>query len=477
MLASLGRMLALAAIARASPLLPRAVDSLNEEATAEAQQRDDSATRAFSNVQIKTSDGRCLFVDQLSGDFRANLTPIQVADCGSTDGQGWDVITSGKHIPGDGGMLVVSTLTQACFSYDPRRAAGNQVILFSCGGRADGGGEVTDSQIFAFDGSSGPLSFQPQNAKDTCFTVSGDTVNVAPCNPGDSSQSFAFGDGAGSGNNNGGGNADTGGDTNTGGNTDAQESATSQQPTTFATQVTTTADATDTASVASSPNGGSGSGPGSSSGNGGIPTFNPTEAVPVSRAGGTLQSTAVAESHQRDDTASRAFSEVSIRAPDGRCLFVDPTAGDFRENLIPIQLVECTGSPNEKWDVLTSGKHNQQDKNGTPAALIVSTLVCLHIYDVVKSDIGLTERDLCRLRAASTLTAAERLAIQSCSSPVVDVPLVGETSTGQQFPFNGATSFALAPVSEKGSVCLIAGDERLDSGACPDDGSQLFSIF
>lgn len=53
MLASLGSILALAAIARASPLLPRAVDSLNEEATAEAQQRDDSATRASSSVQIK----------------------------------------------------------------------------------------------------------------------------------------------------------------------------------------------------------------------------------------------------------------------------------------------------------------------------------------------------------------------------------------------------------------------------------------
>jgi hypothetical protein len=35
-------------------------------------------------------------------------------------------------------MLVVSTLTQACFNFDPRRAAGNQVLLFSCGGRADG---------------------------------------------------------------------------------------------------------------------------------------------------------------------------------------------------------------------------------------------------------------------------------------------------------------------------------------------------
>ncbi|KAK1779320.1 hypothetical protein QBC45DRAFT_139719 [Copromyces sp. CBS 386.78] len=450
MLASLRSMLAIAAIARASPLLPRAVDSLNEEATAEAHQRDDSATRAFSDVQIKSSDGRCLFVDKLSGDFRANLTPIQVADCGSTDGQGWDVITSGNHISGDGGMLVVSTLTQACFNYDPRRAAGNQVILFSCGGRADGGGEVTDSQIFAFDGSSGPLSFQPQNEDGTCFTVSGNTVDVAPCDSGDSTQSFTFGDGGG------------GGDTN-GGNTDAQESATtgggstaSQQPTTFATHATATAGPAATASVTSSPDSGSGSGSGDSSGNGSIPDFNPTEAVPVSRAGGTLQPTAVAESHQRDDTATRAFSDVSIRAPDGRCLFIDPTAGDFRENLIPIQLVECTGSPNEKWDVLTSGKHNQQDANGAPAALIVSTLTqgCLN-FD-------------------SRRATGDTVMLFSCGGRAAGE---GETSTGQQFPFSGATSFSLAPVSEKGSICLLAGDERVDSGACPDDGSQLFSIY
>ena len=78
-------------------------------------------------------------MDKLSGDFRANLTPIQVADCGSTDGQGWDIITAGKHIKGDNAMLIVSTLTQACFNFDPRRQAGNQVLLFSCGGRADGG--------------------------------------------------------------------------------------------------------------------------------------------------------------------------------------------------------------------------------------------------------------------------------------------------------------------------------------------------
>lgn len=87
----------------------------------------------------KTSDGQCLFVDELSGDFRANLTPIQVGACGATDGQGWDIITSGKHNNAANSMIIVSTLTQACFNFDPRRAAGNRVLLFSCGGRADGG--------------------------------------------------------------------------------------------------------------------------------------------------------------------------------------------------------------------------------------------------------------------------------------------------------------------------------------------------
>jgi hypothetical protein len=54
-------------------------------------------------------------------------------------------------------------------------------------------------------------------------------------------------------------------------------------------------------------------------------------------------------------------------------LFVDPAAGDFRQNLIPVSLVDCAGTPNEKWDVITAGKHNDA-KN---SALIVSSLVSL----------------------------------------------------------------------------------------------------
>jgi len=51
---SLSSILGWAALAAAGPVVaPRVVDSLNEAATAEAHQRDNTATRAFSNVQIK----------------------------------------------------------------------------------------------------------------------------------------------------------------------------------------------------------------------------------------------------------------------------------------------------------------------------------------------------------------------------------------------------------------------------------------
>jgi len=104
----------------------RTVTALNTAAFEQAQQRDNTATRAFSAVQIhvstrnsrsyshsliiQTGTGQCLFVDELSGDFRANLTPIQVAACDSSPGQQWDVITSGIHDNVAGAMLVVSSL-------------------------------------------------------------------------------------------------------------------------------------------------------------------------------------------------------------------------------------------------------------------------------------------------------------------------------------------------------------------------------
>ncbi|KAI0128690.1 hypothetical protein BJ170DRAFT_341967 [Xylariales sp. AK1849] len=170
----------------------RTVDELDQGAFEKAQQRDATATRAFSNTEIKTSDGRCLFVDELSGDSSANLTPILVATCGATSGQGWDVITQGTHNDADESILVVSTLTQACFTYDPSQDAGNQVFLFSCGGVEDGSGNVTDSQLFAGDGSAGPLSLAPENKSGLCLAAKGNIIDVADCQDASAAQIFTF---------------------------------------------------------------------------------------------------------------------------------------------------------------------------------------------------------------------------------------------------------------------------------------------
>ncbi|KXX74655.1 hypothetical protein MMYC01_208148 [Madurella mycetomatis] len=461
MVSTLSSLLVLAAAAAANPFRSRPFDSLNEEATAEAHQRDNGATRAFSDVQIRTSDGRCLFVDKLSGDFRANLTPVQVAECGSTDGQGWDIITAGQHIEGDNVMLIVSTLTQACFNFDPRRPTGKQVVLFSCGGRADGGGDVTNSQLFAFDGNAGPLSLQPRNEAGSCLVVKGNGLDVVNCNDRDDNQSFTFGGAAagvsinggrrnGNKKGNGKGNSGNGGRLTTSCSQSTRTvtvtvSSTEERDPPVQTSFTTTS-ATEVQTTTSVPETSAGD----------ILTVNPTDPVPVSRAGGTLQPTAAAEAHQRDETATRAFSGVSIRAPNGQCLFVDPTAGDFRQNLIPVSLVDCTGSPNEKWDVITEGKHNQPSRNRGPAALIVSALTqgCLSFDG--------------RRQAGDTVT------IFSCGGRADGG---GGTDGNQLFPFIGQTSFAFAPSNGRNKVCILPGDDRLESGPCPNDGSQLFSIF
>lgn len=61
----------------------------------------------------QTGDGQCLFVNEFSGDFRANLTPVQVAACDGSAGQLWDIITAGNHDDQAGTMLVVSTLVRS----------------------------------------------------------------------------------------------------------------------------------------------------------------------------------------------------------------------------------------------------------------------------------------------------------------------------------------------------------------------------
>ncbi|EHK21414.1 uncharacterized protein TRIVIDRAFT_125871, partial [Trichoderma virens Gv29-8] len=426
-------------LAAAGPIQIREVASLDQAATAEAHPRDNTATRAFSNVQIKTSDGKCLSVDPLSGDFRANLTPIQITDCGSKDGQGWDVITSGVHNDQKGEALIVSTLTQACFNFDPRRAAGNQVLLFSCGGRADGGGQVTNSQLFAFTGGNGPLSFTPGNDPTKCFAAKGNVVDIADCNANDATQKFTFGGSAGgSGNNNNGGSA-------------ASSAAASSEA--AATQASSTSAAAVTSAAAAAS---SSAAPGSSQTTAAPPpaiTGNPTTPVPVSGAGGTLNPSAVAEAQKFDATAVRPLESVNIRAADGRCFFVNPTAGDFRENLIPVGLAKCSEDASQKFDIVTKGVHDDA-KDGE--ALIVSVLTngCIN-FDPRRA-------------------ANDQVVMFSCGGRADGS---GQTATSQLFPFKaGSNNILLTPASANNKTCLVAGANRVESAQCSGQKDQVFEL-
>lgn len=459
-------------------LRPRNVTSLNQQAFEEAQQRDDTATRAFSSVPIKTTDGKCLFVSLLSGDFRANLNPIEVGECDGSTGQAWDIITAGKHNNVANSMLIVNTLTQACANFDPRRAVGNQAIMFSCGGRADGSGQVTNSQLFPFDGSAGPLSITPENQAGTCFTVKGNVIDVASCNSADANQSFTFD-----------GTATSAPATSTFSTPGDVASVTLDTTITSATAppcedqtvtVTVTEAATDVVTNAhaisttdasldttAAATGAASTTPVATSATvathvtttdapaaSGVPDFNPTTPVPVSRAGGVLQPSAVAEAQQFDDTATRAFTGVSLKASNGQCLFIDPTAGDFRENLIPIAVQDCDGSPNEKFDFITQGKHN----NAQNSTLVVSSLTngCVNFDD----------------RRA----AGDTVIIFSCGGRADGD---SQTTNSQLFPFSAAAngnSIVLAPENGNGQVCLVPINGKLDQTTCDGSADQSFTI-
>ncbi|ESZ90046.1 hypothetical protein SBOR_9575 [Sclerotinia borealis F-4128] len=437
--------LLLAARGFASPAFrKRIVTSLDQTAFAQAQQRDETATRAFSSVPITTSSGQCLFVDELSGDFRANLTPIQVAACDGSTGQLWDVLTSGEHNNVSGSMLVVNTLTQACLNFDPRRAAGNTVIMFSCGGRADGDGIVTDSQLFPFNGTPGPLTLSPENASGTCLSVTAANVlDQAPCDGTNSSQTFTFGASSAS--------------------TDPAVSspvplATSDianipSSTALASTVLASTDLASPAATSSLASPASPSVIAATSASPALPTGDPTIPLPVSRAGGVLDPSAAAEANAVDTTAVKAFSSVALKDASGQCLFLDPTAGDFRQNLIPITLQACDGSQNQAWDIITSGKHN----NAADSVLVVSSLTqgCLN-FDPRRP-------------------AGDTVIMFSCGGRADGDGLV---TNSQLFPFTGGqTSIVLAPENGNNATCLAANAGKLDSTTCSSDAiSQSFTI-
>lgn len=53
----------------------------------------------------------------------------------------------------------------------------------------------------------------------------------------------------------------------------------------------------------------------------------------------------------------------------------------------------------------------------------------------------------------------------------------GLVTDSQLFAFTaGKSSFQLAPNNEKGATCLVPNGAALDSAACSDDASQLFTV-
>ena len=57
---------------------------------------------------------------------------------------------------------------------------------------------------------------------------------------------------------------------------------------------------------------------------------------------------------------------------------MDPTSGDFRENLIPVQIKACDGSAGQQWDIITAGAHNNQPGFANIVSTQVITLKQVH---------------------------------------------------------------------------------------------------
>ncbi|KAG7092689.1 hypothetical protein E1B28_009021 [Marasmius oreades] len=438
-----------ASFALAAPLLPRV--TIDKAATAEAQQRDDTATRAITASEIKTSDGRCLSVDPEGGDFRQNLIPIQALPCSGNDNQKWDFITAGKHNNQPGNALIVNSQTNGCLNFDPRRAAGNQVILFSCGGRADGEGETTDSQLFPFTGNPTALVLTPKNSQGkVCFTVKGDLLDQSACDAKAPSQDqlFNIGDANGA--------AQGGEKTDPQPPADSDSESTCPPPTTATVTVTVSATGTDETTSAAqatddafttSSTQAAASATQATQGTG-------STTISASKPTGTakLDQKATEEAQRRDDTATRAFTSVQVKTSGGQCLNVDPLAGDFRQNLIPVTVGACDGSAGQKFDVITEGKHNNVD--GT--ALIVSSLTngCLNFDD----------------RRAP----GNQVLLFSCGGRADGD---GQVTDSQLFKFDGGNtaSIALSPQNAKTS-CMINKNGLLDITQCDNTQDQLFSF-
>ncbi|KAJ7154692.1 hypothetical protein C8R46DRAFT_1118139 [Mycena filopes] len=398
-----------------SPSKATPAGTLNPTAVAESQVKDLTATRAATGVTIKDSDGQCLSVDATAGDFRENLIPVTLKACDGSDGQKFDFITKGAHNDQAASTLIVSSLTQGCLNFDDRRAAGDQVNLFSCGGRADGAGKVTNSQLFPLASAAGA-----QRAA-VCFVNDNGRLGNVACDATKPAANQLFTVGAASG---------------------AAPATTAAAATTTAKAATTTAKAATTTVAATTK----------------AATTTTSGPIKVSGAGGTLNPTAVAESQVKDLTATRAATGVQIKDSTGQCLSVDATAGDFRENLIPVQIKACDGSAGQKFDFITKGAHNDQ----AASTLIVSSLTqgCVN-FDGRRA-------------------AGDQVNLFSCGGRADGA---GQVTNSQLFPLASAAvlkaPYALTPENGNKAVCFVNNNGRLSNVACDatkPSAAQLFTI-
>jgi len=415
----------------AAPIHPRDV-TLDPVATAQAQVRDDTATRAFSAAEIQASNGQCLSIDPDSGDFRENLIPVSILPCNGSAGQQWDVITAGVHNNVPGTALFVSSLTQGCLNFDPRRAAGNQVLLFSCGGRADGGGTVTNSQLFTFANNSTTIPLVTTSQANTCLFNNNGFLDDTSCDTSNPTADEIF--------NIVGGTADSssGSAASASAVTDVASSAVATSSSVAATSTATSSSsiavtsAATTSSVA-------------------VTSASTTASAPLITATTVLDPAAVAQAQVRDDTATRAFSAAQIQS-NGQCLTVNANSGDFRENLIPITIQDCDGSAGQQWDVITAGVHN----NVPGTALFVSTLTqgCLN-FDPRRA-------------------AGNQVLLFSCGGRADGG---GSVTNSQLFTFaNNSTTIPLVTTSQA-NTCLFSNNGFLDDTSCDTSNPTADELF
>lgn len=54
---------------------------------------------------------------------------------------------------------------------------------------------------------------------------------------------------------------------------------------------------------------------------------------------------------------------------------------ESRQNLIPVTTAACDGSEGQQWDIITSGKHNDQEGKINVVSSLVWNLVSDHLPD------------------------------------------------------------------------------------------------